>query len=80
MYKDPLTNHFRIFLTERPAISPDRLARELDYDRTNLQKIIIGKRNIPRARRGDFKEIMMKYGYHFEENWSNKANNYGKGI
>lgn len=43
MYDDLITNHFREFINERPAISPNRLAKELVYNRTNLQKIIIGK-------------------------------------
>lgn len=50
-------------MAERPAISPDILAKELGYNPTNLQKIIIGKRNIPNHRRGDFAQIMRKYGY-----------------
>ncbi|MBI1226495.1 MAG: hypothetical protein GC192_14775 [Bacteroidetes bacterium] len=58
-----LTEHFRKFLAERPAISPDRLADELGFDRANLQKIIQGSRSIPQPRRGDFSRIMRKYGY-----------------
>jgi plasmid maintenance system antidote protein VapI len=46
----------------RPAISPDRLAKALAYDRANLQKIIVGKRNIPKAKRGDFINMMKRYG------------------
>ena len=63
MYDDLISNHFRNFLEERPAISPNRLAKELDFDKTNLQKIIVGLRNIPKKRRGDFVQIMKKYGY-----------------
>ena len=62
MYDDIISNQFRNFLEERPAISPNRLAKELDYDKTNLQKIIMGLRNIPKKRRGDFIRIMKKYG------------------
>jgi len=58
-----LTDYFRHFLSERPAISPDRLAIELSMDRTNLQKIIKGKRKVPNPRRGDFYRLMHKYGY-----------------
>ena len=65
MYDDGLTNHFRKFLEERPAISPNRLAKELDFDKTNLQKIIIGLRNIPKAKRGKFVAMMKKYGFTF---------------
>jgi len=57
------TDYFRHFLSERPAISPDRLAAELSIDRTNLRKIIKGKRKIPNPRRGDFYRLMKKYGY-----------------
>ena len=67
MYTDSLTNHFRTFLKERPAIAPDRLAKELAYDRANLHKIILGKRNIPQMRRGHFEAIMKKYGYTLKE-------------
>ena len=63
MYYHELTLQFKAFLAERPAISPDKLAAELGCNRTNLQKIIIGKRNIPSARRGDFLRIMLKYGF-----------------
>ena len=58
-----LTDHFRLFLAERPAISPDRLAVELAIDRANLQKIILGKRQIPQHKRGDFRHLMLRYGY-----------------
>ncbi len=57
-----LTEQLRHCLSNRPAISLDRLALELDIDRTNLQKIVQGKRSIPQARRGDFLRIMVKYG------------------
>jgi len=49
-----LTDYFQHFLSERPAISPNRLAAELSIDRTNLQKIIKGKRR-------------QKYGYSLVE-------------
>ena len=58
-----LTDHFRYFLQVRPSISPARLAVELGFDRANLQKIIIGKREIPQSRRGDFYRLMLRYGY-----------------
>ena len=67
MYTDSLTTHFRKFLKERLTIASDRLAKELVYDRANLQKIIIGKRNIPKAKRGDFITIMKKYGYSVQD-------------
>jgi len=57
------SDHFRFFLTIRPAISPDRLAKEIDINRSNLQKIISGDRQIPKHRKGDFISIMNKYGY-----------------
>ncbi|MBI1225698.1 MAG: hypothetical protein GC192_10725 [Bacteroidetes bacterium] len=62
---EPLTytEHFRQFLAERPAISPNRLADELGFDKANLQKIMQGERNIPQPKRGDFRHIMLKYGY-----------------
>jgi len=62
-----LTDYFRHFLSERPAISPDRLAAELSIDQTNSQKIITGKRKVPNPRRGDFYRLMQKYGYTFIE-------------
>ncbi len=58
-----LTDHFRQFLAERPAISPERLAVELGMDPANLHKIIHHRRDIPRHRRGDFSRAMCKYGY-----------------
>ena len=62
---EPITtsDHFRFFLTIRPAISPDRLAKEIDLNRSNLQKIISGDRQIPKHRKGDFVRVMNKYGY-----------------
>lgn len=68
IYNDLISNHFRDFLKERPAIALNKLARKLDFDKTNLQKIIVGLRHIPKKRRGDFMRIMEKYGYHFEDN------------
>lgn len=62
-----LTDHFRHFLAQRPAISPNRLAGELSMHRANLQKIIDGQREIPQARRGAFLGLMLKYGYPVEE-------------
>ena len=61
----PITtsDHFRFFLTIRPAISPDRLAKEININRSNLKKVINGNRQIPRHRKGDFIRIMNKYGY-----------------
>ncbi|MFT6002389.1 MAG: hypothetical protein ACI95T_001150 [Flavobacteriales bacterium] len=61
----PITtsDHFRFFLTIRPAISPDRLAKEININRSNLKKVIDGDRQIPRNRKSDFIRIMKKYGY-----------------
>jgi hypothetical protein len=58
-----LTDHFRQFLAERPAISPERLAVELGIDPANLHKTIHRQREIPKHRRGDFMRLMAKYGY-----------------
>jgi hypothetical protein len=58
-----LTDHFRAFLAERPAISQDRLADELCLDRSNLKKILLGQWHISPPRRGDFISIMSNYGY-----------------
>lgn len=63
---DDLTTAFRIFIAERPAISPARLAQEINVHFANLNKIINGGRNIPKPRRGDFVRIMEKYGWHFQ--------------
>jgi len=59
-----LSDQFREFLAERPAISLGKLAKELNINRVNLQKIVKGYRNIPKHRRGDFCSIMMKYGFY----------------
>ncbi len=58
-----LTGHFRLFLAEPPAISPERLAAELAIDPAKLHKIIHYQQEIPKHRWGDFKRIMAKYGY-----------------
>lgn len=58
-----ISDHFRFFLNIRPAISPDRLAKELAINRSNLQKIINGSRQIPKLRSYDFIYIMSRYGY-----------------
>ena len=41
MQVDKLTTHFRIFLKERPAFSPTKLANELIYNNINLLEIVI---------------------------------------
>jgi hypothetical protein len=58
-----ITDHFRIFLSKRPAVSPERLAVELGIDPANLHKIIHHSREIPKNRRGDFWYMMLRYGY-----------------
>lgn len=58
-----LSEQFRQFLAERPAISLGKLAKELNINRVNLQKIAKGYRNIPQDRRGDFLVMMEKYGF-----------------
>jgi len=63
MQTPSLSDQFRQFLAERPAISLGKLAKELNIDRVNLQKITKGYRDIPQHRRGDFSSIMRKYGF-----------------
>jgi len=52
----------RIFLAERPAINHTAFAKECDLERTNFLKILLGLRNIPKAKRGLVLAIMKKYG------------------
>ncbi|MFT6002386.1 MAG: hypothetical protein ACI95T_001147 [Flavobacteriales bacterium] len=61
----PITtsDHFRFFISIRPAISPDRLAKEININRSNLKKVINGDRQIPKHRETDFIGIMTTYGY-----------------
>lgn len=58
-----ISAHFIYFISIRPAISPDRLAKEININRSNLKKVINGDRQIPRNRKSDFIRIMNKYGY-----------------
>lgn len=55
--------NFIEFIKERPAICITKLAKEIDIDRVNLSKIILGYRNIPKKKKGVFLQIMNKYGY-----------------
>jgi len=52
----------RIFLGERPAINHTAFAKECGMDRTNFLKILLGLRNIPKAKRGLVLAAMKKYG------------------
>jgi len=63
MQTPSLSDQFRQFLAERSAISLGKLAKELNINRVNLQKITKSYRDIPQHRRGDFCSIMRKYGF-----------------
>ena len=58
-----LSDQFRQFIAERPALNWSKLAKELEIDRVNLGKIVKGYRDIPKARSGTFIRIMKKYGW-----------------
>jgi len=52
----------RTFLAERPAINHTAFAKECGMDRTNFLKMLLGLRNIPKAKRGLVLAAMKKYG------------------
>ncbi|HNL37951.1 MAG TPA: hypothetical protein PKH43_02420, partial [Saprospiraceae bacterium] len=54
---------FQRFIAERPALNISALAKELGVNHINLRKIIVGLRQIPKARRGLFYQVAKKYGY-----------------
>ena len=62
-------SHFDLsaFLAERPALNFAALARELRTDEANLRKIREGTRRIPAHKRGQYIEVLKKYGATFTQ-------------
>ena len=50
------------FLADRPAINQTKLMEELGYDRRNWYALKRGVRQVPKAKRGKFLEVLEKYG------------------
>lgn len=51
------------FLSERPSLNIESLIKELKIDKRNFYAILNNKRKIPKAKRGKFLEILVRYGY-----------------